>query len=72
MCGAPSPAALGDFPSVVLDEAASAFRRQLSGLAILHASAKAHTGGRNGLIHPYFPERFDEKGADLLADAVYR
>ena len=68
LCGAPSPASLGDFPSVVLDEAAGAFRRQLSGLAILHASAKAFSGGRHALIHPYFSERFDEKGADLLAD----
>ncbi|MEI7479648.1 MAG: hypothetical protein WCK25_04975, partial [Actinomycetes bacterium] len=41
---------------------------QLSGLHILHQSAKSHTGARHALISTYFDERFDEKGANLITD----
>ena len=46
-CGALAPARLSDFPATALDEAATAYRFQLSGLNILFTSAKAHTGARH-------------------------
>ena len=67
-CGASAPATLSDFPPVALVEAATAFRHQLSGLAILHASAKVHTGGSHSAVHAFFGDRFDEKGAYAIRD----
>ena len=43
-CRATKPAVMGDFQSVALGEAATAFAHQMSGLKILHAPAKVHTG----------------------------
>ncbi len=52
-CGALAPARLSDFPATALDEAATAYRFQLSGLNILFNSAKAHTGSRHALVATY-------------------
>lgn len=49
-CKAKAPAVLADFPSVALGEAAAAFSHQLSGLHILHASARVHTGKQQGVV----------------------
>ena len=49
-CNAKAPAVLADFPSVALGEAAAAFLHQLSGLNILHASARIHTGKQQGVV----------------------
>ena len=65
------PASMADFPSGALEEAATAFNHQLSGLLILHASAKVHTSGRNQLATTFLGDRFDERGADLIDDGVF-
>jgi len=62
---------MADFPSVALEEAATAFSHQLSGLLILHASAKVHTSARNQLATTFLGDRFDERGADLIDDGVF-
>ena len=49
-CNAKAPAVLADFPSVALGEAAAAFLHQLSGLNILHAPARIHTGKQQGVV----------------------
>jgi len=71
ICAIEKPAAMGDFPSVALEEAATAFQHQLSGLLILLASAKVHTGARHALVSTYFSDRFDEMGADLIRDGAF-
>ena len=70
-CNAKAPAVLADFPSVALGEAAAAFLHQLSGLNILHASARIHTGKQQGVVTAFLGERFDEQGADLINDGVF-
>ena len=67
-CGADAPAVMADFPAVALEEAATAFGFQLSGLHILHASAKVHTSARHNLVTSYLSDRFDEKASDLIRD----
>ena len=42
----------------------------MSGLLIFHASAKAHTSGRNQLASTFLGDRFDES-ADLIDDGVF-
>jgi len=59
---------MADFPAVALEEAAAAFGFQLSGLHILHASAKVHTSARHNLVTSYLSDRFDEKASDLIRD----
>ena len=70
-CKAKAPAVLADFPSVALNEAAAAFLHQQSGLNILHASARIHTGKQQGVVTAFLGERFDEQGADLINDGVF-
>jgi len=65
-CGIAQPAVLADFPAVALEEAAIAFQHQLSGLAILQASARAHTGQGHALALSYLSDRFDEKASYLI------
>lgn len=70
-CKAKAPAVLADFPSVALGEAAAAFSHQLSGLHILHASARVHTGKQQGVVTAFLGERFDEQGADLINNGIF-
>ena len=56
---------------MALGEAAAAFMHQLSGLHILHASARIHTGKQQGAVTAFLGERFDEQGADLINDGVF-
>ena len=67
-CLITSPAVMADFPAVALEEAATAFGFQLSGLHILLASAKVHTGARHALVTSYLSDRFDEQASDLIHD----
>ena len=71
MCAVPAPATMADFQSVALEEAATAFTHQLSGLLILHASAKVHTSGRHQLATSFLGDQLDERGAGLIDDGVF-
>jgi hypothetical protein len=70
-CSAKAPAVMADFPSIILGEASTAFSHQLSGLSILHASARVHTGEAQGVVTAFLCDRFDEQGADLINDGVF-
>ena len=56
---ASAPASRSDFHPVMLQETADAFQMQMSGVLILLASAKVHTGAQHALsYHILFGESF--------------
>ena len=70
-CGVTEPAVMADFSSVALEEAATGFNHQLSGLLILLTSARVHSGSRCNLATSYLGDRFDERGADHIDDGDF-